>query len=79
VFAALTPAPLLPPARHSALQEAKFPPGPRLLILHHVNQFRNPSDVLKPGLPPPPMPAPMRAPVMAPPVGAPPMQMQQRA
>lgn len=36
-----------------ALQEAKFPPGPRLLILHHVNQFRQPSDVLKPALPPP--------------------------
>ena len=31
-----------------ALQQAGIPPGPRLLILHHVESFRG---VLKPGLP----------------------------
>lgn len=32
----------------SALQQANIPPGPRLLILHHVDSFR---EALKPGLP----------------------------
>lgn len=40
----------------SALQEAKIPPGPRLLILHHLDQFRNPASLLKPALPLPPLP-----------------------
>jgi hypothetical protein len=34
----------------SALQEVKIPPGPRLLILHHLERYRH---VLKPGMPPP--------------------------
>jgi len=42
----------------SALKEAKVPPGPRLLILHHLDQFRNPSSLLKPALPLPPLPPP---------------------
>jgi hypothetical protein len=67
----------LPPLRPcSALQEAKFPPGLRLLILHHVNQFRQPSNVLKLALPPPRTPAQMRPPPRAP---VPAVQMQQRA
>jgi len=44
----------------SALSDAKIPAGPRLLILHHLDQFRNPGAVLKPALPlpmPPPRPA----------------------
>ena len=40
----------------STLKEARVPPGPRLLILHHLDQFRNPSSVLKPALPLPPLP-----------------------
>ena len=36
--------------RCSALQEVKIPPGPRLLILHHLERYRH---VLKPGMPPP--------------------------
>lgn len=32
----------------SALTQAGIPPGPRLLILHHIDGFRQP---LKPGLP----------------------------
>lgn len=39
------------PAECSALAEARIPPGPRLLILHHIDQYRNPSAVLKPALP----------------------------
>ncbi|KAK9824548.1 hypothetical protein WJX72_011234 [[Myrmecia] bisecta] len=31
-----------------ALQEVRIPPGPRLLILHHIDSYRN---VLKPGMP----------------------------
>ncbi|KAJ9527429.1 hypothetical protein QJQ45_025695 [Haematococcus lacustris] len=46
----------------SALQEARIPPGPRLLIMHHLDRYRNPSSVLKPALPLPPLP-PMPAPV----------------
>lgn len=45
----------------SALQEAQIPPGPRLLILHHVDTFRNPSSVLKPALPVPYPPASAKA------------------
>lgn len=33
---------------YSALTQAGIPPGPRLLILHHLDGFRQP---LKPGLP----------------------------
>mmetsp|Transcript_36233 Transcript_36233/g.80635 ORF Transcript_36233/g.80635 Transcript_36233/m.80635 type:complete len:251 (+) Transcript_36233:138-890(+) len=40
----------------SALTEARIPPGPRLLILHHLDQYRNPANVLKPALPLPPLP-----------------------
>lgn len=40
----------------STLQEVKIPPGPRLLILNHLDQYRSPSNVLKPALPLPPMP-----------------------
>lgn len=40
----------------NALQEAKIPPGPSLLILHHLDQFRNPASLLKPALPLPPLP-----------------------
>ena len=43
----------------SALREVKIPPGPRLLILHHLERYRH---VLKPGMPmpgyPPGAPAP---------------------
>lgn len=42
----------------SALTEARIPPGPRLLILHHLDTYRNPASVLKPALPLPPMPPP---------------------
>ncbi|KXZ56760.1 hypothetical protein GPECTOR_1g685 [Gonium pectorale] len=42
----------------SALAEARIPPGPRLLILHHLDTYRNPSNVLKPALPLPPLPPP---------------------
>ncbi len=35
-------------ARRRALEQAGIPPGPRLLILHHVDSFRG---ALKPGLP----------------------------
>lgn len=38
----------------AALQEVRIPPGPRLMILHHVEQYRNPSNVLKLALPVPP-------------------------
>lgn len=48
--------PLLPPC--SALSEVRIPPGPRLLILHHVDMYRNPGNVLKPALPLPPLPPP---------------------
>lgn len=45
----------------AALQEARIPPGPRLLILHHLDTYRNPGKAaLKPALPlpmPPPPPA----------------------
>eukprot|EP00798_Chlamydomonas_sp_ICE-L_P012177 gene12177-15297_t len=42
----------------SSLAEVKIPPGPRLLILSHLDQYRSASSVLKPGLPVhmPPMP-----------------------
>ncbi|GLI69034.1 hypothetical protein VaNZ11_013575, partial [Volvox africanus] len=40
----------------SALAECRIPPGPRLLILHHLDTYRNPSNVLKPALPLPPLP-----------------------
>ena len=33
-----------------ALRDAKIPPGPRLLIMHHLEQFQH---VLKPGMPVP--------------------------
>ena len=36
-----------------------MPPGPRLLILHHIDQFRNPASLLKPALPLPPLPPPV--------------------
>lgn len=39
-----------------ALQEARIPPGPRLLILHHLDQFRGTSGVLKPAVPVPSYP-----------------------
>mmetsp|Transcript_2357 Transcript_2357/g.3923 ORF Transcript_2357/g.3923 Transcript_2357/m.3923 type:complete len:260 (-) Transcript_2357:745-1524(-) len=42
----------------SALSEARVPAGPRLLILHHLDTYRNPSSVLKMALPLPPMPPP---------------------
>lgn len=35
---------------HEALRDAKIPPGPRLLIMHHLEQFQH---VLKPGMPVP--------------------------
>lgn len=44
----------------SALQEVRIPPGPRLLILHHIDQYRNRSrmsDKQQP-LPMPAFPAP---------------------
>lgn len=34
----------------SALQEVRIPPGPRLLILNHVDRYRT---ALKPPVPPP--------------------------
>lgn len=34
----------------SALQEARIPPGPRLQILHHLEQYKH---ILKPGMPTP--------------------------
>nr|QKY15295.1 mitochondrial inner membrane translocase 17 (tim17) [Polytomella parva] len=37
----------------SALKEARIPAGPRLLILHHLDQYRSPSSILKPALPVP--------------------------
>jgi hypothetical protein len=41
----------------AALQEARIPPGPRLLILHHLDSYRNPGKAaLKPALPLLPMP-----------------------
>ncbi len=47
-----------------ALAEARIPPGPRLLILHHLDMYRNPSAMLKPALPmpmpPPPQPQPLQ-------------------
>lgn len=42
----------------SALSEVRIPPGPRLLILHHLDTYRNPANVLKPALPLPPLPPP---------------------
>ena len=45
-----------------ALQEARMPAGPRLLLLHHLEQYKY---VLKPGMPAPgapplpPQPAPL--------------------
>jgi hypothetical protein len=39
----------------SALQECRVPPGPRLLILHHLNQYRH-GDILRPALPIPGLP-----------------------
>jgi len=45
----------------SALTEARIPPGPRLLILHHLDTYRNPSALLKPALPLPPLPPPEAA------------------
>ena len=47
---------------HRALQEARMPAGPRLLLLHHLEQYKY---VLKPGMPAPgapplpPQPAPV--------------------
>lgn len=52
------------PCHCSALAEARIPPGPRLLILHHLDQYRNPSAILKPAIPlpmPPPRPAVQQA------------------
>ncbi|KAG2499882.1 hypothetical protein HYH03_002171 [Edaphochlamys debaryana] len=49
-----------------ALEEARIPPGPRLLILHHLDTYRNPSNVLKPALPLPPLPPPPAATTAAP-------------
>lgn len=45
----------------SALAEARIPPGPRLLILHHLDTYRNPSAILKPALPLPMPPPPASA------------------
>lgn len=43
----------------AALQEARIPPGPRLLILHHLDSYRNPGKAaLKPALPLPMPPPP---------------------
>ena len=44
-----------------ALAEARIPPGPRLLILHHLDTYRNPAAVLKPALPLPMPPPPAAA------------------
>lgn len=44
------------PTPCSALAEARIPPGPRLVILHHLEMYRNPSAYLKPAMPLPPMP-----------------------
>ncbi len=52
------PLPLPRLAVCSALAEVRIPPGPRLLILHHLDAYRNPSSVLKPALPLPPLPPP---------------------
>ena len=49
---------MLPVPMRSALAEVRIPPGPRLLILHHLDTYRNPSSVLKPALPLPPLPPP---------------------
>ena len=35
----------------AALQEAKVPAGPRLLILHHIDEFRNRGGVARPRTP----------------------------
>ncbi|GFR40939.1 hypothetical protein Agub_g1599 [Astrephomene gubernaculifera] len=48
-----------------ALAECRIPAGPRLLILHHLDTYRNPANVLKPALPLPPLPPPPAAPVAA--------------
>jgi hypothetical protein len=46
----------------AALQEARIPPGPRLLILHHLDSYRNPGKAaLKPALPLPMPPPPAAA------------------
>jgi hypothetical protein len=44
-----------------SLAEARIPPGPRLLILHHLDTYRNPSAILKPALPLPMPPPPAAA------------------
>lgn len=49
-----------------ALQEARMPAGPRLLLLHHLEQYKY---VLKPGMPAPG--APPLPPQPAPPPQAP--------
>lgn len=42
----------------SALKEVRIPPGPRLLILHHVDQYRNPSIMMSKRQPLPMLPSP---------------------
>ena len=46
---ALAFAKVLPLAACSALRDVRIPPGPRLLILHHLNEMRR--NVLTPSLP----------------------------
>lgn len=41
----------------SALSDVRIPAGPRLLILHHLDRYRNPASILKPALPLPHPPA----------------------
>jgi hypothetical protein len=45
----------------AALSDVRIPAGPRLLILHHLDTYRNPSAILKPALPLPMPPAPAGA------------------
>ena len=47
----------------SALQEVRIPPGPRLLILNHVDRYRS---ALKPPMFPPRQPPPQAAPHASP-------------
>ncbi|KAK9828423.1 hypothetical protein WJX81_006396 [Elliptochloris bilobata] len=55
----------------AALQEARMPPGPRLLLLHHLERYKY---VLKPGMPAPgapPLPPQAAPPAQAAPQAAP--------
>jgi hypothetical protein len=53
----------------AALNEARIPPGPRLLILHHLDAMRHPPSaaggVLKPALLPPLPPLPPHQPAVS--------------